>query len=72
MWIFYVLGAGVLALFGYMALLDLRARRRRRTLGGAAYEPHHGRLAAQAEFDRHNPGGAGHFPNDGFGPNPGV
>jgi hypothetical protein len=72
MWIFWVLGAGVLALFGYMALLDLRSRRRGRTLDAPGSEPHLGRLAAQAEFDRRNPGGAGHFPNDGFGANPGI
>jgi hypothetical protein len=67
MWIFYLLGAGVVALFGYMGLLDLRARRRNQRLH---VDGTNARLAAEAEFDRRRPGGAGHFGGgfDGGGP----
>jgi hypothetical protein len=72
MWIFYLSGAGVLALFGYMALLDLRARRRGRRLGVSGRDVRLGRQAAQAEFAKHNPGGEGPFRTGGFGGGPGV
>jgi hypothetical protein len=59
MWIYWVAGAGVVALVAYMATQDLKARRRRRRLSVSDHAAHNARLAAQAQFDMHNPGGAG-------------